>query len=258
MPGLTFKDRVALITGASTGIGASTAIKLSGCGVKVALNYFESGSEAKKVAESVEASGGVSFLIRADVRDAGQVKEMVVKTVKEFGKVDILVNNAGGMVKRVPVVEMNDATWDDVMKLNLRSVFYCSKAVIPHMMSHRYGRIINVSSVAAFTGGGRNAAVYAASKAGINGLTKGLAKELAPHGITVNSVAPGVIDTPFHAKAETGGFNQFLPSIPMNRVGTADEVASLIAYLASDESSYVTGQVILADGGATDYLSHGI
>jgi 3-oxoacyl-[acyl-carrier protein] reductase len=249
MPGLNFNDRVALITGASTGIGASTAVRMAECGVKVALNYFESQTEAKKVAESVDAAGGISLLIRADVRNAGQVSEMVIRTVKAFGKIDILVNNAGGMVKRVPVVEMDNATWDEVMNLNLRSVFYCSRAVVPHMIGRKYGRIINVSSVAAFMGGGRNAAVYAASKAGINGLTKGLAKELAPYGITVNSVAPGVIDTPFHAKAETGSYDQFLPSIPMNRVGTADEVASLIAYLASDDSSYITGSVLHVNGG---------
>jgi 3-oxoacyl-[acyl-carrier protein] reductase len=249
MNSFTFNDRVALITGASTGIGASTAIKLGNCGVKVAINYNKSAKEAEDVARKVKSSSGKALVIQADVRHASQVSEMVKKTVQEFGKIDILVNNAGGIPKRAPVAEMDDDLWDLTMDLNLRSVFYCSKEVIPIMAKARYGRIINVSSVAAFTGGGRQATVYAAAKAGVHGFTKGLAKELAPFGITVNAVAPGVIDTPFHQKAETGSYDQFMQGIPLKRVGTADEVASLIAYLASDDSSYTTGSVLNVNGG---------
>jgi 3-oxoacyl-[acyl-carrier protein] reductase len=249
MASLTFRNRVALVTGASTGIGAATAIRLGRSGVKVAVNYLRSELEAKKVLKAVEADGSEGLLVRADVTDAVQVREMVDGTLKAFGKIDVLVNNAGGLPKRAPVAEMSDALFDEIMNLNVRSAFYCSRATIPHMIEMKYGRIINISSIAAFTGGGRNATVYAASKAAINAFTKGLAKELAPHGITVNSVAPGVIDTLFHAKAETGSFDQFLPSIPLNRVGTADEVASLIAYLVSDESSFITGSVFHVNGG---------
>jgi 3-oxoacyl-[acyl-carrier protein] reductase len=249
MASLSFKDRVALVTGASTGIGAATAIRLSECGVKVVVNYFRSKSEAEKVAASIKSHGGSALLVQADVRDAVQVEKMVASTLTEFGRVDILVNNAGGLPKRVPVLQMDDALWNELMDLNLRSAFYCSKAVVPHMIERRYGRIVNLSSVAAFTGGAKDSTVYAAAKAGVNAFTKGLAKELAPYGITVNSVAPGFIKTAFHVKAQTGSFDQYIPSIPLKRVGTAEEVASIIAYLASDESSYVTGSVFHVDGG---------
>jgi 3-oxoacyl-[acyl-carrier protein] reductase len=144
---------------------------------------------------------------------------------------------------------MDDALWNELMDLNLRSAFYCSKAVAPHMIERRYGRIVNLSSVAAFTGGAKDSTVYAAAKAGVNAFTKGLAKELAPYGITVNSVAPGFIKTAFHMKAQTGSFDPYIPSIPLKRVGTAEEVASIITYLASDESSYVTGSVFHVNGG---------
>jgi len=249
MTPFTFDNRVALVTGGSTGIGAATVVKLGRCGVKVAINYYKSAKEAEEVARKVKLAEGEALLIQADVRQSNQVNEMVKRTVKEYGKIDILVNNAGGIVKRLPVVETNDDLWDATMDLNLRSVFYCSKAVIPFMVEARYGRIVNVSSVAAFTGGGRYATAYATAKAGLHGFTKGLAKELAPFGITVNVVAPGVIETPFHVKAETGSFDQFMPGIPLKRVGTADEVASLISYLASDDASYSTGTVFNVNGG---------
>ena len=249
MSSLGFSNRVALVTGASTGIGASTAIKLAKCGVKVAINYLQSEEQAKKVLDSAKSVGVQVMLVRADVRQATQVEEMVARVAKEFGKIDILVNNAGGIPRRVRVAEMDDALWNETMNLNLRSVFYCSRSVIPHMTKANYGRIVNVSSVGAFTGGARGATAYNAAKAGVNGFTKALAKELAPYNITVNSVAPGLIDTPFHAKAETGSYDQFIPNILLGRVGTPDEVASLIAYLASDDSSFITGTVFHINGG---------
>jgi len=249
MASFAFKNRVALVTGGSTGIGAATVKRLAENGVKVAVNYFHSEEQARKVAESAESLGVQRLLVKADVRDRAQVDAMISRTLQEFGQIDILVNNAGGLPKRVPFIEMDDHLYDEIMNLNVYSVYNCSKAVIPHMVKSKYGRIVNVSSVAAFTGGGRNATVYAGSKAWVNGFTKGLARELAQYGVTVNSVAPGFIDTPFHIKAETGGYEAFLPQIPVRRVGTAEEVAGLITYLASDDSSFVTGSVFHVNGG---------
>jgi 3-oxoacyl-[acyl-carrier protein] reductase len=246
---LKFANRAALITGASTGIGAATALRLARNGVRVAINYHQSTSEAERVSKSVRSAGVDSIIVQADVRNPVQVKSMVERTVKEFGRVDILVNNAGGLPKRIPIAESDDAHWNWIIDTNLRSVFNCSREIIPHMAKANYGRIVNVSSISAFNGGGRYAVIYAASKAGINAFTKGLAKELAPHCITVNAVAPGVIDTPYHAKAQTGDLEQFIPTIPLKRIGAADEVAGAIAYLASDDSAFVTGTVLHINGG---------
>jgi len=244
-----FKDRVAIVTGASTGIGASTAIQMAQNGVKTVINYRRSEDKAREVLKKIESSGGVAVLMQADVQDNAQVKSMVQKTIDLYGKIDILINNAGGMIKRVPIAEMDDSIWDETMDLNLRSMFYCCRATIPHMLKNNYGRIVNISSLAADNGGGRLATVYATAKAGMYGFTKGLAKELGPNGITVNAVSPGLIVTPFHTKAETGNLESFVPMIHVKRLGTADEVASLILYLSLDDAGFVTGSIYRITGG---------
>ena len=244
-----FKDRVAIVTGASTGIGASTAIQMAQNGVKTVINYHKSEDKAREVLKQIESSGGVAVLMQADVQDNAQVKNMVQKTIDKFGKIDILINNAGGLIKRVPIAEMDDSLWDATMDLNLRSMFYCCRATIPHMLKNNYGRIVNISSLAADNGGGRLATVYATAKSGMYGFTKGLAKELGPNGITVNAISPGLIVTPFHTKAETGNLETFLPMIPVKRLGTAHEVASLILYLSSDDAGFITGSIYRITGG---------
>jgi 3-oxoacyl-[acyl-carrier protein] reductase len=249
MPASKFKDRVAIVTGASTGIGASTAIQMAQNGVKTVINYYRSEDKAREVLKKIESSGGTAVLVQADVRDNGQVKNMVQKTIDKFGKIDILINNAGGLIKRVAIAETDDSLWDATMDLNLRSMFYCCRATIPHMIKNNYGRIVNISSLAADNGGGKLATIYATAKSGMYGFTKGLAKELGPNGITVNAISPGLIVTPFHTKAETGNLESMVPMIPVKRLGTADEVASLTLYLSSDDAGFVTGSIYRITGG---------
>ena len=246
---LDFGDRVALVTGASRGIGASTALKLARCGVRVAINYYESTTEAEKLSKSIRSAGVDSIVLHVDVRDPVQVKTMIERTIKEFKKIDILVNNAGGLSRRIPVAESDDAHWNSIMDVNLRSVFNCCRAIIPHMIKANYGRIVNVSSIAASNGGGRYAVIYAASKAGQVGLIRSLAKEVATRGITVNCVSPGFIATEFIEDLSDKLRESYLSQIPMKRLGKTEEVAACVLFLASREASYVNGAVLEVTGG---------
>jgi len=238
---------VALITGASRGIGAATARVLASEGFAVALNYRVSDEAAEALVAEITGSGGRAMAIAADVRDATAVKAMVAAVLEKLGSIDVLVNNAG-ITRDTLTAAMADDEWDDVMAVNAGGAFRVIRAVCRPMISARSGRIINVSSIAG-RAGGRGQANYAASKAALEGMTRALAIELAPRNIAVNAVAPGVIETDMTAFIRDKAADEVLAHIPMGRIGQPSEVAQVIAFLASDAASYITGAVIPVDGG---------
>jgi 3-oxoacyl-[acyl-carrier protein] reductase len=249
--------RVALVTGASAGIGRWAAIALAECGAAVAVNYhrnLDGANETKRMIEALESPnglrGGRTAVIQADVSTKAGAQALAEATRTQLGPIEILVNNAGDMIQRCSLQEFSEELWDRVMDLNFKSVLFCSQAAMPDMIARKRGAIVNVGSIAGHHGGGPGAAVYAAAKGGVMCLTKGLAKELAPHGIRVNGVAPGVIDTPFHERLSTPELMaQFAASIPMGRVGTSEECGRAIAFLASDAASYIHGEMLEINGG---------
>jgi 3-oxoacyl-[acyl-carrier protein] reductase len=245
------RGKAVLITGASTGIGAAAARAFGAAGAKVAVHYNASRDAAEAVAADVKKAGGEAITVQGDVTSTAACRAIVDATVKAFGGIDVLINNAGGLVQRVPVAELTDALFDQVLHLNVRSALMCIAAAVVPMRAARRGNIINVTSVAARHGGGPGAVLYAGSKGFVSTMTRGLAKELVPDGIRVNAVAPGVITTPFHERFSTPAMLEgFRKTIPMNRIGEADECAGAFLYLASDAmSSYVTGQILEVNGG---------
>jgi 3-oxoacyl-[acyl-carrier protein] reductase len=246
------KGRTALVTGASTGIGAAVAIGYAARGVRVAVHYNRSASAANEVVAAITSAGGEAFALQGDVRDSAAIRRVVAETVARWGGIDILVNNAGSLVKRVPIAEFDDALFDDVLHINARSVLAFCREVVPLMRQRgQGGAIINVTSVAARNGGGPGAYLYAGAKGFVSTATRGLAKELAPDNIRVNAVAPGVIQTPFHDQFSTPQMLEaFKAGIPMARIGEPDECVGAFLYLASPQlSGYVTGQIIEVNGG---------
>ncbi|MBT2304386.1 glucose 1-dehydrogenase [Variovorax paradoxus] len=246
------KGKTALVTGASTGIGAAVARAYAARGMRVAVHYNQSAGPAQKVVDAITAAGGEAFALQGDVRDAEAIRRVVRETIARWGAIDVLVNNAGSLVKRVPIAEFDDALFDDVLHINARSVLAFCREVVPLMRAQgRGGSIINVSSVAARHGGGPGAYLYAGAKGFVSTATRGLAKELAADRIRVNAVAPGVIQTPFHDQFSTPQMlESFRATIPMARIGEPDDCVGAFLYLASEQlSSYVTGQILEVNGG---------
>jgi 3-oxoacyl-[acyl-carrier protein] reductase len=247
---MMFSEEVAWITGSSTGIGAAAAVALAGAGCRVAVHYNRSENEAREVVEGISSSGGEAMLVGGDVADAAEVERMVAEVEDRFGRIDVLVNNAGSMIERRSFAELTEDIWDRVMDVNLKSVFLCSKAVLPAMKRQGRGRIINMTSVAARNGGGPGAAAYATAKGGVSTLTRAMAKELVSDNILVNGVAPGVITTPFHERFTPPEVREGMTAaIPIGREGTPEEVAGAVVFLASSAADYMVGEIVEVNGG---------
>ncbi len=240
-------ERVALVTGASRGIGRAIALELARRGAKVAVNYNRSGDAAAEVVDAITADGGEAIAMQADVSDFDAAGNLVKETVSHFSQIDILVNNAG-TTRDMIIMLMPEEDWDTVILTNLKSAFNCSKAAVRPMMRKRYGRIINITSVAGIAGNAGQTN-YSASKAGLIGFTKSLAREVAARNITVNAVAPGFVPTDLTESVPEDIKTSSLEAIPLGRWGTPEEVAYAVAFLAGDEAGYITGQVISVDGG---------
>jgi 3-oxoacyl-[acyl-carrier protein] reductase len=249
-PYMDLGGRTALVTGASSGIGAATAVTLADLGAKVALGYHRNVRGAEQTRDRIAAAGGTAIAIQADVRDPGAIRALVDRTADELGAIDLLVNNAGSLVERVGIRDITAERLEEILAVNLKSAVFATQAVAASMIERRRGSIVNVVSIAGHNGGGPGAGAYAASKAALTAYTKSMAKELAPYGIRVNAVAPGVIDTPFHEVFSTPEMiAAFVKTIPLGRVGTSDECATVIAFLASNAASYIAGETVEINGG---------
>jgi 3-oxoacyl-[acyl-carrier protein] reductase len=247
---MALSGEVAWVTGSSMGIGRAAAVALAEQGRRVVIHYNASEGEAREAAEEIEASDGETMLVGGDVSDAGEVRRMVGEIEERYGRVDVMVNNAGSLIERRSLSEMTENLWDRVMDVNLKSVFLCSRAVLPMMRRQGRGRIINMTSVAARNGGGPGSVAYATAKGGVSTLTRAMAKELISENILVNGVAPGVITTPFHDRFTPPEVRENLKNaIPIGREGTPEETAGVVAFLASPAADYLVGEIIEVNGG---------
>ena len=244
---LDLSGKIALVTGAGRGIGRSVALALGSAGAKVVVNYNSSEEAAREVVGAIESDGGEAKAIKADVSKPEEVDAMVSTLVKEWGRIDILVNNAG-IARDNLMMRMSQEEWDAVMDTNLRSAYFCSRAVLRPMLRNRWGRIISISSVVGLTGN-VGQANYAAAKAGLIGFTKSLAREVGSRNITANAVAPGFIQTDITAGLSDDIKAAALKNIPAEKFGEPEDVANVVLFLASDLAAYVTGQVVNVDGG---------
>ena len=241
------QGKVALVTGASRGIGRAIALELARQGAKVAVNYAGNEAKANEVVEEIKNMGGEAFAIQADVSNAEAVDQMVKAVLERFERIDILVNNAG-ITRDNLLMRMKEEEWDDVINTNLKGVFNCTKAVTRPMMKQRYGRIVNIASIVGVSGN-PGQANYVAAKAGVIGLTKTAARELASRNITVNAVAPGFITTDMTDRLSEELKAEMLKQIPLARFGEPEDVAKVVSFLVSDAASYMTGQTLHVDGG---------
>lgn len=244
---MSLQGKTALVTGGSRGLGRAIALRLAGMGVRVAINYVSKPEAAQEVIDTIAGMGGESGLYKFDVADGAAVNDSVAAIIKDFGGVDILVNNAG-ITRDGLLMKMKEENWDQVLDTNLKGAFNCIKAVTRPMMKQRWGRIVNISSVIGFLGNAGQVN-YAAAKAGLVGLTRSVARELASRQITVNGVAPGYIDTDMTRELLDEVKEKILGEIPMRAMGSAEDVAGAVAYLVGEDARYVTGQFIHVNGG---------
>lgn len=244
---MDFTNKTAVVTGGSRGIGRAVCLELAKGGANVVLCYAGNAFAAQETVSACEALGAKVLAVRCDVSDSAQVKALIEAAIAAFGRVDILVNNAG-ITRDTLLMTMKEEDFDAVTATNLKGTFLCMKAAARQMMRQRYGRIVNLSSVVGLRGNAGQVN-YAASKAGVIGMTKSLAKELASRGVTVNAVAPGFIETDMTAAMPEAAKTAALASIPLGRLGDGEDVARAVAFLASEESGYITGQVLAVDGG---------
>ena len=244
---LNRNKKTALVTGASKGIGKAISIRLAEMGINVAVNYNTSSSQAENLVKTLQKMGVDSFAIKADVSQLDQVEKMINQVNETWGGIDILINNAG-IIDDNLLIRMSIEAWDRVIATNLNGTFYCTRAVIRNMIKQRWGRIINIGSVVGIRGniGQSN---YSASKAAIIGFTKSLAKEVAKRGVTVNTVTPGYISTDTVDTLPQKTKDTIMTWIPQGHFGEADDIAHLVAFIASDKSDYMTGQIVSVDGG---------
>lgn len=240
-------NKVAIVTGASRGIGRAVALALAQAGAKVVVNYAGNAAAAREVEEKITAMGREVLVVQADVSRMESVEDLVKQATEKFGCIDILVNNAG-ITRDNLLMRMKEEDWDAVINTNLKGIFNCTKTIARVMMKQRSGKIINMSSVVGVTGNAGQAN-YAAAKAGVIGFTKSMAKELASRGITVNAVAPGFIATDMTAVLTDQIKEELAGRVPLGRLGSAEEVASAVLFLASDAATYITGQTLHVDGG---------
>lgn len=242
-----FENKIVLVTGAGRGIGASIAKRFASEGAEVIVNYSGNDEAAQKTVDEITATGGQAQKYKCSVNDSESVKVMIDEIIKEFGRIDILVNNAG-ITKDGLMLRMTDEDFDRVIDVNLKGTFNCTKYVSKYMLKQKSGKIINISSVVGLSGNAGQVN-YSASKAGIIGITKSAAKELSSRGITVNAVAPGYVDTDMTKVLSDNIRNEILKNIPLQRMGNVEDISNCVAFLASEDALYITGQVISVDGG---------